>query len=701
TCGYVPQEPWLLVNATLRDNILFGIDADEQAYHDAIRVSGLTRDFMLLSNDLRMVLVRRVPICSYRGACVGDDAFVSDVNLSASQRQRVSIARCLYHDPDIVLLEDCLSDFDQKNAKRVFKECVKTHMMKTKAVVLVTQHKQFLPDCDMILVIKNGRGGGKILQVVEQGTFTELKARKVNFSAWVTDYVPIEDDPTGLLDKGRRGREEGGSGDMGSAAAIYLMLDICTIVNEIRLDAMTTPTTRFISSPFNRGRLAKKSHKPSPLATAVVINAEPIEMVSMQPGSSDVESPADANELTIRALQQMNIGSAQNMQLNEQTISKMIERSQLSVLTGTTSRPPANFANQDMVSRTIEANRLTVHGAQAFDMATFTAEPGILVGSRAVRPWTVYLQYLSEATGSAVGWCVVGAFFGVHGVRFFSDRSQPNSNAVYIGVYGGCCSAIAIGVLARGWAFSAAVLRKSFSLHNRVLQAVLRAPMSFYDVTPLGQILSNFARHLFLIDDFLPEAALQVLSFAPILLGTILLVSIFVPWFWATLPVYFAAGWLLVSRCAESEARFKLLEASNKSPMFAHLSTTLEGLFSIRLYRAQERFDTFNRTLIDADHKALYSLMLVKTLMALYLDVISSLFIYIAALFVVIFNVGGSDAGLAISNALQLLLFVQWFVRMSGDVHASMASVGAVIYFGAQVPKEVGFGWWGLGDMGR
>ena len=50
--------------------------------------------------------------------------------------------------------------------------------------------------------------------------------------------------------------------------------------------------------------------------------------------------------------------------------------------------------------------------------------------------------------------------------------------------------------------------------------------------------------------------------------------------------------------------------ASNKSPLFAHVSTTLEGLFSIRLYHAQGRFDAFNRTLIDADHKALYSLML-------------------------------------------------------------------------------------------
>lgn len=43
--------------------------------------------------------------------------------------------------------------------------------------------------------------------------------------------------------------------------------------------------------------------------------------------------------------------------------------------------------------------------------------------------------------------------------------------------------------------------------------------------------------------------------------------------------------------------------------MFSHLSTTLEGLFSIRLYHAEVRFDLFNQSLIDSDHKALYSLV--------------------------------------------------------------------------------------------
>lgn len=67
---------------------MFGFEPDEKKYADAIRLAGLTRDIMLLSN--------------------GDDAFVNELNLSPSQKQRISLARCIYHNPDIYLIEDCL-----------------------------------------------------------------------------------------------------------------------------------------------------------------------------------------------------------------------------------------------------------------------------------------------------------------------------------------------------------------------------------------------------------------------------------------------------------------------------------------------------------------------------------------------------------------------------------------------------------------
>jgi ABC-type multidrug transport system fused ATPase/permease subunit len=122
--------------------------------------------------------------------------------------------------------------------------------------------------------------------------------------------------------------------------------------------------------------------------------------------------------------------------------------------------------------------------------------------------------------------------------------------------------------------------------------------------------------------------------------------------------------------------------------MFAHLSNTLEGLFLIRLYRAEGRFDQFNRSLIDSDHKALYSLLIVKAFMSACLDTVTSVFIFISALFCVVFPISPSQVGVAMTNVLQLLLFVPWLVKMIYILNGSMNSVSSLLYFGDHVPKE-------------
>ncbi|KAJ3297065.1 hypothetical protein HDU79_004908, partial [Rhizoclosmatium sp. JEL0117] len=651
TCGYVPQEPWL-IDANIRDNILFGLDFDDQRYTDTIRVVGLTRDLMLMSN--------------------GDESRISDLNLSSSQKQRLSLARCIYHNSDVILLEDCLSDFDPATARRIFKECFRNNLLKTKAIVLVTQQKQFLKDCDRILVLKNGR-------VIEDGTFTELKAKKVNFSAWVNDYVPIDDDPLGLLEKVNEIRL-----DLPMQNTIRGPSVLSHFANKLNVDVAE------VRNPIGLGLRRPVLHKSSPLVTSEVITSD-LELNTIGSSSSTIE---EANEMTIRALMELNNASIQNAQLNEQTISKMIEKNQLSVLTGGAARPPANFSNQDPVTRTIEANQLTVHSIIGFER---TMTDRAIVLRTETGPWQSYAQYLNEGNGVVVGVVLFVFFFVAHAFFFVSDwwltrivdTWTTDSYDTLIGIYAGMVIIAIIGLFIRGHMFSVQTVKKSKSLHDRALKAIVRAPMSFFDSTPLGQILSNFARHLYLIDDSLPESLFQVLSITPLVLGILILVSAIVPFFITTIPVTFGLGLYIIYICHDAEKRLAMLEASNKSPMFSHLSTTLEGLFSIRLYNAEDSFDTFNRGLIDADHKALYSLNVVKTVQAMYLDFISSLMIYFAALFVVVrTDIPASHAGLAIAHVLQLLLFVQWLARLISNVHQAVTSVGTVVQFSNQIPCE-------------
>ncbi|KAJ3347206.1 Multidrug resistance-associated protein 1 [Entophlyctis luteolus] len=647
TCGYVPQEPWL-IDATIRDNILFGHEFIDQKYTDVIRLVGLTRDLMLMSN--------------------GDDTRISDVQLSSGQKQRLSLARCIYHDCGIVLVEDALSDFDAATARRIFKECFRNNLIKTRAIVLVTQQKQFLNDCDRILLLKNGR-------VIENGSYLELKAKKVNFSAWVNDFVTIDDDSMGLLEQ----------------------------VNEIKLDMQgavriqspLSQMTRKFGDDFEpRNPLGFRRravvHKSSPLVTSEVITSD-LELNSV--GSGRHLSAEEANQHTIKVIMELNNASIQNSHINEQTISMMIERNQLSVLTGGAARPPTNFSNQDPVARTIEVNQLTVHSMVAFEKTM--SDRGIVMRADAGL-WQSYVFYLSEGNGVVFGLLSTLFFISMHALFFTSDWllthivDNPGIDySVPIGVYGILIGVGIIGFVSRGYFFSIGTLRKSKSLHDRALKSIVRAPMSFFDSTPLGQILANFAKHLYLIDDSLPETFFQVLSIAPMILGILILVCAIVPIFVATLPVTVGVALFVIYVCHDAEQRLVILEASNKSPMFSHLSTTLEGLFSIRLYNAQESFDSFNRSLIDADHKALYSLNVVKTVQAMYLDFVMSFVVYFAALFIVVRqDIPASHAGFVLAHVLQLLLFVQWLARLTSNLHQAITSVGSVVQFSNQIPCE-------------
>jgi hypothetical protein len=83
-------------------------------------------------------------------------------------------------------------------------------------------------------------------------------------------------------------------------------------------------------------------------------------------------------------------------------------------------------------------------------------------------------------------------------------------------------------------------------------------------MTPLGHILSQFARHLHLLDDVFPDGALQVLSFIPIIVGAILVVSITIPYFWTILPVYGFIIYFHIVKCRQAEEKFKKLESNTK-----------------------------------------------------------------------------------------------------------------------------------------
>jgi ABC-type multidrug transport system fused ATPase/permease subunit len=122
----VPQQPWIQ-NLTIRDNILFGKSFDAEVYNRVITVCGLQADLAELPQ--------------------GDDTQIGErgINLSGGQRARVSLARAVYADTDIILLDDVLAALDPAVAMFVFQECLVKYLH-GKTRILVTHNPEFVAD---------------------------------------------------------------------------------------------------------------------------------------------------------------------------------------------------------------------------------------------------------------------------------------------------------------------------------------------------------------------------------------------------------------------------------------------------------------------------------------------------------------------------------------------------------------------------
>ncbi|KAK9962921.1 hypothetical protein ABG768_006159 [Culter alburnus] len=154
--AYVAQQAWIL-NDSLRENILFGKQYIEEKYNAVLEACCLFPDIIELPyGDMTEI--------GERGA-----------NLSGGQRQRVSLARALYSERPILLLDDPLSAVDTRVGSHLFHSAIRP-AAKGRTVIFVTHQLQYLPECDEVVLMKDG-------QIAEHGTHVQLMEKGRNYAA--------------------------------------------------------------------------------------------------------------------------------------------------------------------------------------------------------------------------------------------------------------------------------------------------------------------------------------------------------------------------------------------------------------------------------------------------------------------------------------------------------------------------------------
>ncbi|KAI9109511.1 hypothetical protein K1719_019565 [Acacia pycnantha] len=161
TIAYVSQTSWIQ-SGTIRDNILFGKPMENTRYKNAIKACALDKDINVFSHgDLTEI--------GQRG-----------INLSGGQKQRIQLARAVYSDADLYLLDDPFSAVDAHTATVLFYDCVMTALRK-KTVLLVTHQVEFLSHVDRILVMEGG-------VVTQSGCYEDLLTEGTAFEQLVNAH---------------------------------------------------------------------------------------------------------------------------------------------------------------------------------------------------------------------------------------------------------------------------------------------------------------------------------------------------------------------------------------------------------------------------------------------------------------------------------------------------------------------------------
>ncbi|XP_019738050.1 multidrug resistance-associated protein 4-like isoform X7 [Hippocampus comes] len=547
---YTSQQPWILPG-TIRSNILFGQELNHFKYDRVLRACALKRDMELLpGGDL---------------ASVGDRG----ANLSGGQKARISLARAVYQDADIYLLDDPLSAVDAEVGKHIFEECI-CGLLRNKPRVLVTHQLQYLKAAHEIVVLKEGK-------MVAKGSYRELQSSGLDFSSLLKEEDSQEERP--------------------STTSIKSMASFC-------------PSTLSNKSMSSISSLSASCY--SLMEETLTLAAQPTEEEKRRQGDVSLQ-------MYVKYF-----------------------------------RAGANFL---VLFLLILLNAL--------------AHVAFVLQDWWLAHWAEQQQHVK--------------------VKQSLNGSLPTQLDLdlHLSVYAGLTGAAVVFGFVRSLVFFNVLVSSAQTLHNGMFDSILRTPVHFFQINPIGRILNRFSKDIGHLDSLLPWTFVDFTQVFLQVLGVVIVSTIIMPWILIPFVPLFAAFLWLRRYYLQTSRDIKRLEATTRSPVFSHLSSSLQGLSTIRAFKVQQRFQEMFDSYQDLHSEAWFLFLTTSRWLAVRLDGICSIFITFTAFGCLYFgdDMDPGAVGLALSYAVTLTGMFQWGVRQSAEIENMMTSVERVVEY-AELKSE-------------
>ncbi|XP_050507508.1 probable multidrug resistance-associated protein lethal(2)03659 [Diabrotica virgifera virgifera] len=599
--SYASQDPWLFPG-TIKQNILFGEHYNYERYKKVIEICALSYDFSILEN--------------------GDDTVVADrgMNLSKGQQARINLARAIYKESDIYLIDDSLTALDPKVQNHIFNECIQS-FLKNKLVMLVTHNPKHISKADIVIILEDGgiKFAGKKQEVSDKllAAIEEEITEKQNEQA--TEDQSKEDEATETSN---------------------LLPDLPTdkqIYHENKKSGTVAHEVYSKYVQYGGGYFF--------LIFLVLVFAA----ATFSEGSSQIM-------LTNWVNYKANVMSKKEQYLSNSNVSlkplfesyfqsyfdnkKGINHTDLLLV------PESNWTTNNTLTVSEALTPLNYSDMSESQNKTFYLLAQIgreeILASKSLHLYTIL---------SVVA--IVLEFFKQYFVFKFGTKASIN-------------------------------------IHKDMVTKVIFGKMAFFDTFFIGNILNRFSQDLSVVDESLPMN-LNVLIMATFGFVGIIGVIASVSWKFVVPAIGIILILIILRRIYMPTARsLKRLEAATRSPIVGHLNSTMEGLTTVRAYKAQpilkHEFDRHQ----DVYTSAKYTSVCVKNAFLFFMETTSVLFnVFIICRFLFWDTESAAgDVGLTLTAASTLTVVLQFGLLQWSEVENLMTSVERVMEY-TKIDPEV------------
>ncbi|GAA5874651.1 hypothetical protein JCM8547_003948 [Rhodosporidiobolus lusitaniae] len=260
----------------------------------------------------------------------------------------------------------------------------------------------------------------------------------------------------------------------------------------------------------------------------------------------------------------------------------------------------------------------------------------------------------------------------------------------FIGLYSGLGIATALFTFAMGLATVMFGTTAARNLHGQAVERIVRAPISYYDTTPLGRIMNRFAKDVDSIDNRLNDAMRMGLATVSQIAASVIMIAIVYQWFLLPIAVIFVVYYYMSNFYRATARTFKRFDNTLRSSLYAWFGESLTGMSTIRAFGEQPRFLEQNERFIDLENRAYLLTVINQRWLAIRLDTMGALLTFVVAIVAVVerTSIPSSRTGLILSTVLAMQQSITMLVRQFAEVENNMASSERLVYFAKEVPQE-------------